>query len=146
MSVMERSTDDHLVNNSPLHHFKDSDFSSLSDPVITFTLATRPQGFSTFHATWLGTHVHRLQAKTPSLFSLQLSQQSGRGVLSEHDEFDQLHLLSLIELFVVEKSIQLGLGHDRIRNGDIVTLGERLQELGVLPMEEVKSARVMSGS
>ena len=67
---------------------------------------------------------------------LCLPGQSGRSIFSEHDELDQLHLLSLIELFVVEESVQLGLGPDRMGNGDIITLGERLQELGVFPTEE----------
>jgi len=85
------------------------------------------------------------QARDPSPFNLAitvaiglfaqlcLSGQRGRSILSRHDEFDQLHLLSLVELLVLEKGIQLGLCPDRIRNGDIAALGKRLQELGVLP-------------
>ena len=64
---------------------------------------------------------------------LGLSGQGGGGIFRKHDQFNQLHFFSFIELLVFEKSIQLGLRLDRIRNGSIFVLGEGVQELGVLP-------------
>ena len=64
----------------------------------------------------------------------QLPGQSGRCVVSGNDEFDQLNLLGLVERLIFEKSIQLGLGLDHIRNCRIFVLSERVQDLGVIPI------------
>jgi hypothetical protein len=71
---------------------------------------------------------------------LGLPGQCGRGIFREHDQFDQLHFLSLVEGLVLEKGIQLGLGLDLIRNSGFLILGEGVQELGVLPVK-FKGAR-----
>ena len=69
---------------------------------------------------------------------LRLPGQGNRGILCGHDDFDQLHFFSLVELLVLEEGIQLSLVLDHIRNGGILVPSKSVQDLRVVPTKEVK--------